>query len=120
LDLTFINQELARLCNHQDRLAAWASLEARPLEQLLNELDCADRLGQLEELPHVLLLRAAQRRVGAHGDGSARVLLEPEPDVKSYRNAEAAIVVAVAVGVEELNPEGAAWPRAFAMSPTTR
>ena len=120
MDLTFVNEELAGLCNQQDRLSVWAGLEASALEQLLNELDCADRLGRLEELPHILLRRASQGRVGAHGDETARVLLKPEADAKSYRDAEAAIVVAVAVGAEELNPEGAAWPRAFAMSPTMR
>jgi hypothetical protein len=120
LDLTFANEELATVCNQRNRLASWAGSEACALEQLLNEIECADRLGMLEELPHVLLRRAAQGRIGAHGDEMACVLLRPDAQIESYRDAEAAIVVAVAVGAEELNPEGAAWPRAFAMSPTTR
>jgi hypothetical protein len=119
LDLTFRSKELAGLCSHHERLVRWAELDAVALEQLLNEIDCAECLGQFEELPHATLRRAAEGRVGAYGDGNASVLLEPEP-VRSYRDAEAAIVIAIAVGPEELNPEGAAWPRAFATSPTLR
>jgi hypothetical protein len=120
LNLKFTNEELARLCNHHDELAAWVGADAAALEQLLNEIDCADTLGRLEELPHILLRRAPRRRVGAHGDDEAGVLLEPEIDPAFYREAESAIVVAVAVGAENCNPEGARWPRAFATSQITR
>lgn len=116
----FRNDALAGLCNHHAQLVRWAGLDAVALEQLLNEIDCAECLGQVEELPHVVLRRAAQGRVGAYGDESASVLLEPRPRVASYRTAEAAVVVAIAVGAEEVNPEGAAWPRAFATSQTLR
>jgi hypothetical protein len=120
VDLKFTNEELARLCNHRDELAAWVGPDAAALEQLLNEIDCADTLGRLEELPHVLLRRAPRGRVGAQGDDEAGVLLKPEANPAAYREAESAIVVAVAVGAENFNPEGASWPRAFATSQTTR
>jgi hypothetical protein len=120
VDLDFTSEELARRCNHHDELTAWVGADdAAALEQLLNEIDCADTLGRLEELPHVLLRRAPRGRVGAHGDDEAGVLLQPMADPASYREAESAIVVAVAVGAENLNPEGAIWPRAFATSQTT-
>jgi hypothetical protein len=118
VDLKFTNEELARLCSRRDELTAWVGPDAAALEQLLNEIDCADTLGRLEALPHVLLQRAPRGRVGAHGDDDAGVLLKPEADPDSYREAESAIVVAVAVGLENFNPEGATWPRAFATSQT--
>jgi hypothetical protein len=120
VDLKFTNEELAHLCNDHDHLTAWVGADAAALEQLLNEIDRADTLGRLEELPHVLLMRAPRGRVGAHGDDEAGVLLKPESDAASYREAESAIVVAVAIGAENFNPEGATWPRAFATSQTTR
>jgi hypothetical protein len=121
LELTFTNAQLARLCGHQAELAAWAGEDAPALERLLAELDSVDKLGEVEEFPHVHLLRAPASRVGAHGADDAGVLLNPEPTrTKSYRDAEAATVVAVAAGDEDFNPEGASWPRAFAMSRTTR
>jgi hypothetical protein len=119
VELKFTNEELARLCNHHDELAAWVGDDAGALEQLLNEVDCADTLGRLAELPHVLLRRAPRGRVGAQNDDEAGVLLKPEADTASYREAESAIVVAVTVGAENFNPEGATWPRAFATSQTT-
>ena len=94
--------------------------DAAALEQLLNEIDCADTLGRLEELPHILLQRAPRRRVGAHGAEETGVLVKPEADPASYREAESAIVVAVAIGAKNFNPEGATWPRAFATSQTTQ
>jgi hypothetical protein len=120
VDLKFRNEDLARLCNHHEQLAAWAGTDAAALEQLLNEIDCAETLGRLEELPHVLVRPAPRGRVGAHGDDDAGVLLKPEGDAASYREAETAIVVAVSVGAENFNPEGATWPRVFATSPTTK
>lgn len=121
MDLTFTNEELARLCNRQAELAAWAGDDAFALEQLLNELDCADTLGRVEELPYVQLLRAPQGLVGAHGADEAGVLLKPVPTKsKAFRDANAAVIVAVAVGDEDFNPEGAAWPRAFATTRTTQ
>jgi hypothetical protein len=121
LELTFTNARLARLCGRQAELAAWAGEDAPALEQLLAELDSVDKLGEVEEFPHVHLLRAPVGRVGAHGAYDAGVLLNPEPTrSRSYRDADAATVVAVAVGDEDFNPEGASWPRAFAMSRTTR
>jgi hypothetical protein len=119
VELTFINQELKQLCSGQDDLHACFGDDAAALEQLLYELDCADTLGRIEELPHVLLRRAPQGRVGAHGADEAGVLLKPEPTKsKAFRDADGAIIVAVAVGHEHFNPEGAAWPRASATSPT--
>lgn len=121
MELTFTNDELARLCNQHALLAAWAGDDAAAVEQLLNELDCADTLGRIEELPHVTLVRATQGRVGANGADEAKVLLRPDvAKIKSFRHADAAVVVAVAVGTENFNPEGAAWPQAFAMSRTTQ
>lgn len=119
--LTFTNADLARLCNEHAELAAFAGRDASALEQLLNELDCADTLGHFEELPHVLLLRAPKGRVAARNTCDAGVLLQPKLESpKSYRAAEAAIVVAVAVGADECNPEGAPWHRASATSRTMR
>ena len=121
MELTFTNEPLARLCNGQAELTAWAGDDAASLEQLLNELDCADTLGRFEELPHVLLARAPQGRVGAHSTNDAGVLLKPElTSSRAFREAEAALIVAVAVGEEHFNPEGAAWPQAFATSRTTK
>jgi hypothetical protein len=121
VQLTFVNDVLARLCNQHEVLAAWAGDDVAAVEQLLNELDCADTLGRVEEFPHVTLVRAAKGRVGANGADEARVLLQPEmAKSKTFRDAEAAVVIAVAAGEEHFNPEGAAWPQAFAMSRTTR
>jgi hypothetical protein len=121
LELTFTNDELARLCNQHALLAAWAGGDATAVEQLLQELDAADTLGRIEELPHVTLLRATQGRVGANGADEARVLLLPDvAKNKTFRHADAAVVLAVAIGAENFNPEGAAWPQAFAMSRTSQ
>jgi hypothetical protein len=121
MDLMFRNRHLARLCNEEDQLVAWAGGDAFALQQLLNEIDCADRLGRVEELPHVSLLRAPAGRVAAHGADDAGVLLDPELGrSRAFRDAEAATVLAVAIRDEHFNPEGAAWPRAFALSRTTR
>lgn len=117
--LTFTDSDVARLCNEEARLLAFASGDRGALRQLLNELDCADTLGRLEELPHVLLLRATAGRVATYGADDAGVLLQPDK-VKPYRAAEAAVVIAVAVGEEQCNPEGAEWPRASATSRTMR
>ena len=102
MDLSFRNAELARLCNKHAALVAWLGDEAAAIEQLLNELDCADCLGQVEELPHVLLRRAPQGRVGVHGDHEAGVLLSPQlTKSKPFRDAEAAVIVAVSVSDED-------------------
>jgi hypothetical protein len=119
VELTFTNENLARLCNDHDELTAWVGADAAALEQLLHEIDRADTLRRLEELPHVLMRRAPSGRVAAQGDDEAGVLLKPEGLAASYREAESAIVVAVAVGAEQYNPEGARWPRAFATTQTT-
>jgi hypothetical protein len=121
LELTFTNEQLARLCNRRADLAAWAGDGGPALEQLLAELDSVDKLGEVEEFPHVHLLPAPAGRVGADGAEEARVLLKPKlTSPNTYRDAQAATVVAVAAGVEDFNPEGASWPRAFAMSRTTQ
>ena len=121
MDLTFTNRELADLCNSEAELVAWAGDDAVALQQLLNELDCADTLGLFEELPHVLLVKASAGLIASHDADEAGVLLEPEvPKSKTFRAAEAAVIIAVAVGAEEFNPEGATWPRASATSRTTR
>lgn len=121
MDLSFRNTELARLCNKHAALVARLGDEAAAIEQLLYELDCAECLGQVEELPHVLLQRAPQGRIGVHGDYEAGVLLSPQlSKSKSFRDAEAAVIVAVSVGEEDFNPEGATWPRLSATSRTTR
>jgi len=86
----------------------------------LNELDSVDRLGLLEGFPHVVLLPAPAGRVAARGAEETGVLLEPDGVPKArFREAEAAIVVAISSGDRDFNPEGAAWPRAFATSRTT-
>jgi hypothetical protein len=121
LDLRFTSEQLARLCNHHAELSSWAGEGAPAIEQLLAELDSVERLGEVEEFPHVLLRAAPAGRVGAQGADEAGVLLKPDlADPKAYRDAEAATIVAVACGAEDFNPEGASWPRAFAMSRTTQ
>src|SRR5947209_7255740 len=75
LELTFTNERLARLCNRHAELVAWIGDEALALEQLLAELDSVDKLGEVEEFPHVILRRATAGRVGAHGADEAGVLL---------------------------------------------
>jgi hypothetical protein len=113
LELTFTNEQLARLLSRRDELAAWAGDDAAALEQLLAELDSVDRLGEVEEFPHVRLLPVPAGRVGAHGADEAGVLLRPKPTKsKAYRDAESATVIAVAVADEQFNPEGASWPLA--------
>jgi hypothetical protein len=121
MELTFTNADLARLCNTRRELADWAGADASTLEQLLNELNCARSLGRVEDFPYVRLLVAPKGRIGAHGADDAGVLLTPKlPASRSFRDAEAAVIVAVASGEEDFNPEGAAWPRAFATSQTMR
>ena len=121
MDLRFTNEQLARLCNHHAELSSWAGDGALAIEQLLAELDSVERLGQVEEFPHVLLRTAPSGRVGAQGADEASVLLKPDlMDPKAYRDAEVATIVAVACGDEDFNPEGASWPRAFAMSRITQ
>ena len=59
--------------------------------------------------------------MAVHGADEAAVLLTPElTKTREPRDAEAAVIVAVAVRHEEFNPEGAAWPRAFATSQITQ
>ncbi len=121
MELIFWNRRLARLCNGEAELTAWAGSGAEGVEQLLNELDSVDRLGLVESLPHVVLLPAPAGRVGAQGAEDAGVLLEPDGVPKArFRDAEAAVVIAISSGDKDFNPEGAAWPRAFATSRTTR
>ena len=121
MDLRFTCEQLARLCSHHAELSSWAGDGAPAIEQLLAELDSVGRLGEVEEFPHVLLRPAPAGRVGAHGADDAGVLLKPDlTATKAYRDAEAATIVAVACGDEDFNPEGASWPRAFAMSRITR
>ncbi len=121
MDLTFTNEELARLCNHHAKLSSWAGDGAPAIEQLLAELDSVERLGEVEQFPHVLLHTAPSGRVGAEGADDAGVLLKPDQtDPRAYRDAEAATIVAVAFGDEDFNPEGASWPQAFAMSRITQ
>lgn len=117
MDLTFTNDDLARLCNRQVELLAFAGSGAGALQQLLYELRCADTLGMAAELPHLVLRRAPEHRVAISGADDADVLLEVESG-KRYRDAEQAIVVAVSVCEEIFNPEGAQWPRASATSRT--
>ncbi len=121
MELTFTNERLAQLCSRRAELAAWAGDVAPAIEQLLAELDSVDKLGDVEEFPHVVLLPATAGRVGAQSADDAGVLLKPELSAsKAYRDAESATVVAVAAGDEDFNPEGASWPRAFALSRTTQ
>lgn len=119
MDLTFTNSDLARLCNRQAELLAFAGSGAGALEQLLRELRCADTLGMAAEWPHIVLRRAPEHRVAVTGADDADVLLETETG-KLYRDAEQAIVVAVSVCEEIFNPEGAEWPRVSATSRTMR
>ena len=118
MELTFTNRSLAQLCNEEAELLAFAGSEAEALEQLLFEIEAADVLASVEELPYIRLLRVPVGRVAAHGADDAGVLLEPL--TKPYRTAKAATVVAVAIGDQQFNPEGAAWPRASAMSQIMR
>lgn len=118
MELTFTNRRLARLCNADAELAAFAGPYAEALEQLFFEVEAAQVLGHVEDLPYVRVLRMPAGRFAAHGADEAGILLEPA--TKPYRTAEAATVLAVAVGDQQFNPEGAAWPRASAMSRITR
>jgi hypothetical protein len=118
VELKFTNRKLARLCNEEAELLAFAGGEAEALEQLLFEIEAARVLGNVEDLPYIRLTRVPVGRVAAYGADDAGVLLEPA--TKPYRAAKAATVVAVRVGDQQFNPEGAAWPRASAMSRTTR
>jgi hypothetical protein len=118
VELTFTNRDLARLCNKEAELVAFAGADAEALEQLLFEIEAARLLGHVEDLTYVRVLRAPAGRIAAHGADDAGVLLEPA--TKPYRTAKAATIVAVAVGDQQCNPEGAAWPRASAMSRITR
>jgi hypothetical protein len=119
MDLLFIDADLARLCNRQAELLAFAGSGASALRQLLYELHCADNLGMAAELPHVSLRRAPEHRVAVAGADDANVLLQGEIGRLS-RVAEQAIVVAVSVYEAIYNPEGAEWPQAPAMSRTMR
>lgn len=119
MDLTFTNADLARLCNRQAELLAFAGSGAGALQLLLHELHCADTLGMAAELPHISLRRAPEQRVAVKGADDADMLLEGETG-KLYRSAERAIIVAVSVCEEIFNPEGAEWPRASATSRTMR
>lgn len=119
MDLLFTDADLARLCNHQAELLAFAGSGAAALQQLLHELRCADTLGMAAELPHIALRRAPEHRVAVAGADDTDVLLEGETG-RLYRSAERAIIVAVSVREEIFNPEGAEWPRASATSRTMR
>ena len=103
-------------------LVAHAGANAGCLARLLNEIACADVLTLLECLPHVEL-------VGARGHvvvtcQEVRILLAPNdgPTAKGRARAKtttsneippakAARVVALMVGDEVINPEGAKWPQ---------
>lgn len=121
MELTFINERLAVLCSRHAKLVAWAGDDADALEQLLAELDSVEKLGEVEEFPHIRLRGPRDGRVGVEGADETGVLLQPEPSrSRAYRDAEAATVVAVAVATQDYNPEGASWPLAFATSRTTQ
>lgn len=118
MELTFTDHGLALLCNDEAELMAFAGPDGEALGQLLFEIEAAAVLGHVEDLPYIELQRAPAGRVSAAGADDAGILLEPA--TKPYRTAEAATVIAVAVGDYEFNPEGAAWPRASATSQITR
>lgn len=124
MNLTFVDRELARLCNRRARLEAWAGQKAVVLTRLLNELDCADNLRLLKRLPHLDVAAADGGRAAIWDVQEAYVLLEPDDVVDDREelpwSAEAALVLAVAVGDEECNPEGERWPSACGLSPITR
>jgi hypothetical protein len=118
VELTFPDRGLALLCSDEAQLMAFAGPDSEALEQLLFEIEAAAILGHVEDLPYIELRRAPAGRISAAGADDAGILLEPA--TKPYRTAEAATVIAVAVGDHEFNPEGAAWPRASATSQITR
>jgi hypothetical protein len=120
--LSFTDRELHRLCSQRKVLLARAGANADCLARLLNEIACADTLALLECLPHVQL-------AGGRGDvvvtcQEVRVLLAPSDESAAAARArartttnspippaKAARVVALFVGDEEINPEGAKWPQ---------
>lgn len=120
--LSFTNRELHRLCSQRKMLVARAGANADCLACLLNEIACADTLTLLESLPHVQL--AGARGYVVVTCQEVRVLLTPSDGsaatdrVRAKTStsnaippAKAARVVALCVGDEEINPEGAKWPQ---------
>jgi hypothetical protein len=120
--LSFTNRELHRLCSQRKVLVTRAGANADCLARLLNEIACADTLALLECLPHVEL--AGARGYVMVTSQEVRVLLEPsDRSAATDRRrakatadnplppARAARVVALLVGDEEINPEGAKWPQ---------
>ncbi len=118
LQLSFSNRGLQRICCQRARLATRAGEDAECLARLLNEIACAETLVILASLPHVdtdvlgtkVVISCDAVCVLLTLDGVAPVKGRP---VKSTTvpPAKAARVVAVRIGDEDINPEGAKWPR---------
>ena len=121
--LSFTNRELHRLCTQRRALLARVGANADCLARLLNEIACADTLALLECLPHVEVVGARGyvvvtcqevRVLLAPSDGSAATVRRTRPKTTTNNAippAKAARIVALFVGDEEINPEGAKWPR---------
>jgi hypothetical protein len=111
LNLTFSDPDLARLCNTQASLERW-SAGGGALMRLLNELHCIERFEDVRRLPHldVVVASPSDSRVAVRDVEQACVLLHLEKPADGLAHADAATVVAVAVGEKECNPEGELWP----------
>ena len=57
MNILFVSRDLQRLCNQQTAMTdRWGATGAAAVGQRLQELDAADRLGDLRLLPHIRLL----------------------------------------------------------------
>jgi hypothetical protein len=118
LQLSFSNRGLQRICCQRARLATRAGDDAECLARLLNEIACAETLVILASLPHVdtdvlgtkVVISCDTVRVLLALDGVAPIKGRPVTST-TVPAAKAARVVAVRIGADDINPEGAKWPR---------
>jgi hypothetical protein len=121
MQLTFLDEELHRLCCQRKQGEATSRRHAPALRRLMSEIPCAETLAVLDSLPHVDLVVA--RELVAVCCPPIDVLLAVDGVVPkkgkaaaakvtaALWSAKSARVAAVSIAGKDFNPEGAKWPQ---------
>jgi hypothetical protein len=122
MDLTFLDEELHRLCCRRNVGEATSRRHAAQLRRLMTEIACAETLAVLDALPHVDLV--VERELVAVCCEPVEVLLaldgfapksgKPAAAAKvaaAVWSAKSARVAALSIAGEDFNPQGAKWPQ---------
>jgi hypothetical protein len=121
MNLTFLDEDLHRLCCRRKQGEATSRRHAPELRRLMTEIACADTLAVLDSLPHVDLvvtpplvavccppidvLLTVDGVLPKRGKAAAATV------AAALWSAKAARVAAVSIAGKDFNPEGAKWPQ---------